>query len=309
MIKNSYTVLVGAGYWGSKILEKLISLNLKVVVLDSSMKVSNELKKKYINCKCTFINNLNQLKEFDYDNVLIASPAQFHFKHIMFFLKVKKNIFVEKPLCIEFSKIKILNKKLKRYKKVFMIGHIMHHHNGFKKIIELKKKNYFGKILYLYSSRLSFGKLRKFENILSSFAPHDLSMMIAINKSKPILKNSSASKMINNKIYDNSIINLKFHNNVNAHIFVNWLSPFKEQKFVVIGKKNMLVFDDTADWNKKLMVIRKPLVKQNNSLVLNSRKISYIKIKKNDALLDEIKYFLNCSGLDINRMGDRDVCV
>lgn len=129
-------------------------------------------------------------------------------------------------------------------------------------------------------------------------------MMIAINKSKPILKNSSASKMINNKIYDNSIINLKFHNNVNAHIFVNWLSPFKEQKFVVIGKKNMLVFDDTADWNKKLMVIRKPLVKQNNSLVLNSRKISYIKIKKNDALLDEIKYFLNCSKLKKKPISD-----
>ena len=28
--------------------------------------------------------------------------------------------------------------------------------------------------------------------------------------------------------------------------------------------------------------------------MLNSKKISYIRINKNDALLDEIKYFLNC---------------
>ena len=176
-----------------------------------------------------------------------------------------------------------------------MVGHIMHHHNGFKKIVELKKKNFFGKILYLYSSRLSFGKLRKFENILSSFAPHDLSMMIALMKKAPIVKNCSGSKMLNNKVYDNSIINLKFSKKVNAHIFVNWLSPFKEQKFVVIGEKNMLVFDDTAAWDKKIMIINKPLIVQNNSYVLNNKKISFLKTKKNDALLDEIKYFCKCA--------------
>ena len=175
-----------------------------------------------------------------------------------------------------------------------MVGHIMHHHNGFKKIIELHKKNFFGKILYMYSSRLSFGKLRKYENILSSFAPHDISMMIALMKKNPVVKNCSGSKMLNNKIFDNSIINLKFPKNVNAHIFVNWLSPFKEQKFVVIGDKNMLVFDDTAAWDKKIMVIKKPLIEQNKSFVLNTKKMSFLKLNKNDALLEEIKYFFNC---------------
>ena len=295
MHKKLFTVLVGAGYWGSKILEKLILLNLNIIVLDSNNKTLSIHKKNYINKKCIFINNFYDLKKFNYENVIIASPAQLHFHHIKFFLKLDKNIYVEKPLCVNFEKIKLLKKRLRNYKKTFMVGHIMHHHNSFKKIIELNKKNFFGKILYLYSSRLSFGKLRKFENILSSFAPHDLSMMIALMKKNPILKNCSGSKMLNNKVYDNSIINFTFPKKVNAHIFVNWLSPFKEQKFVVIGQKNMLVFDDTAAWDKKLMIIKKPLIVQNNSYVLNNKKISFLNTKKNDALLDEIKYFCKCA--------------
>ena len=57
----------------------------------------------------------------------------------------------------------------------------------------------------------------------------------------------------------------------------------------------MLVFDDTAAWDKKIMIINKPLIVQNNSYVLNNKKISFLKTKKNDALLDEIKYFCKCA--------------
>ena len=90
-----------------------------------------------------------------------------------------------------------------------MVGHIMHHHNAFKKILFLDKKIIFlEKILYVYSSRLSFGKLRRYENILSSFAPHDLSMILALMKSKPKIIGCSGSKILSEKVYDNSIINL-----------------------------------------------------------------------------------------------------
>ena len=57
----------------------------------------------------------------------------------------------------------------------------------------------------------------------------------------------------------------------------------------------MLVFDDTATWDKKIMIINKPLMIQNKSYVLNNKKITFIKTKKNDALLDEIKYFCECA--------------
>lgn len=295
MKKKKHILLVGAGYWGSKILDKLIKLNQRIIVFDKNIKTLENLNQKLKSKSIFTTNKFNNIKKLEFDNVIIASPAQFHFKHINYFIKLNKNIFVEKPMCIKFNEIKFIKKKLKNYQNIFMVGHLMHHHNAFKKILSLKKNNFFGKIFYIYSNRLSFGKLRKHENILSSFAPHDLSMILAIMKSKPVITSCSGSKILSKKVYDNSIINFSFKEKINSHIFVNWLSPFKEQKFVIIGSKKMLVFDDTQDWNKKIMCIHEPLSLQNDSYVLNSKKFSYIKIKKNDALFDEIKYFLNCA--------------
>ena len=39
----------------------------------------------------------------------------------------------------------------------------------------------------------------------------------------PKIENSTETKILNNKIYDNSIINFQFSNNIKGHIFVNCL--------------------------------------------------------------------------------------
>src|SRR5688572_3987244 len=39
---------------------------------------------------------------------------------------------------------------------------------------------------------------------------------------------------------------LDFPSGVQAHIFVSWLHPVKEQRLVVVGSEKMAVFDDTA---------------------------------------------------------------
>ena len=41
-----------------------------------------------------------------------------------------------------------------------------------------------------------------------------------------------------------------------AHIFVSWLHPFKEQKLVVVGDRAMAVFNDGEEWDRKLVVYR-----------------------------------------------------
>jgi len=52
-------------------------------------------------------------------------------------------------------------------------------------------------------------------------------------------------------IADTTITQMLFNNGVRAHIFVSWLHPFKEQRFVVVGEKNIISFDDV---NKKLVL-------------------------------------------------------
>ena len=49
---------------------------------------------------------------------------------------------------------------------------------------------------------------------------------------------------------------MRFVNGLRAHVYVSWLNPFKEQKLTVIGSKGMVVFDDTLQWEQKLLLYR-----------------------------------------------------
>ena len=198
MHKLKNIVLVGAGYWGEKILDKLIQLDQKVILIDKDVRKYKKFKNKYKTKKIVYLKSFKELGNFFFESVIIASPAQNHFSHINYFINLKKNIFVEKPICLTKNELKKIIQSLKTYKKSFMIGHIMNFHNSFIKISKLNNRQYFGKILYLYSTRLSFGKLRKYENILSSFAPHDISMMLGIMNKLPKIENSTGTKILNN---------------------------------------------------------------------------------------------------------------
>ena len=43
-----------------------------------------------------------------------------------------------------------------------------------------------------------------------------------------------ATKILNNNIEDTTLTLLNFKNNIKTHIFVSWIHPFKEQRFVIV---------------------------------------------------------------------------
>ena len=68
----------------------------------------------------------------------------------------------------------------------------------------------------------------------------------------PISITSRGIDILQKNIHDSSITSFKYDNNKMGHIFVSWLHPFKEHRFVIIGSKGMLHFEDSYD-NKPLL--------------------------------------------------------
>ena len=60
-------------------------------------------------------------------------------------------------------------------------------------------------------------------------------------------------------VHDTSITSFEFDGNRMGHIFVSWLHPFKEHRFVLIGSKGMLHFEDAKE-DKKLMFYKNQLI-------------------------------------------------
>jgi UDP-2-acetamido-3-amino-2,3-dideoxy-glucuronate N-acetyltransferase len=98
----------------------------------------------------------------------------------------------------------------------------------------------------VYSNRLNIGKIRNEENILWSFAPHDISVMLALLNEKPERISCTGGAYLSPNVSDVTVSNFSFPSGVQAHIFVSWLHPVKEQRLVVVGSEKMAVFDDGA---------------------------------------------------------------
>ena len=133
-----------------------------------------------------------------------------------------------------------------------MVGHLLRYHSAFIKLQELLVSGELGRIQYIYSNRLSLGKIRREENTLWSFAPHDISMILALCNEMPDFVYARGSNYLHKGLADVTTIHLSFPSGINSHIFVSWLHPFKEQKLVVVADKKMAVFDDTQPWDKKI---------------------------------------------------------
>ena len=94
-----------------------------------------------------------------------------------------------------------------------------------------------GDIHYVYSNRLNLGKVRREENILWSFAPHDISVILRLLGRMPTTAITAGQHYLQHQIADVTMTWLTFPGRTRAHIFVSWLHPYKEQRLVVVGSR------------------------------------------------------------------------
>src|SRR5262249_3668151 len=130
------------------------------------------------------------------------------------------------------------------------VGHVLLYHSAIMKLKELIGSGELGRIQYIYSNRLNLGKIRREENILWSFAPHDISVILMLLGEMPQEVSAHGGCYLHSDIYDVTVSTLNFQSGVRAHLFVSWLHPFKEQKLVVVGERQMAVFDDLEESEK-----------------------------------------------------------
>ena len=252
MAYKKFIGLIGCGYWGKNLARDFNYLGVLRRVSDSNNDAKNEVNK--ISKNILFSTDYKKiLKDESITSVAIATPAKTHYKLVKEALIAKKNVFVEKPLCLKYSDGKNLLLLSKKNNVKLMVGHLMLYHPAYLKMKESIKKGKIGKVRYIYSNRLALGKLRKEEDVLWSFAPHDISMILDLVNEKLINVKAFGGKYLSNKVADTTVTLLKFRNKVKSHIFVSWLHPYKDQRLVVVGEKGMLVFADVLSKENKLV--------------------------------------------------------
>ena len=226
--------------------------------------------------------------------MVIATPAETHFNLAREALLADKHVFVEKPLVLDEKEGLELIAIAKERERMLMVGHLLQYHPVFVKLKELERSGELGRINYIYSHRLNLGKIRREENILWSFAPHDISMILGLADEEPEFVLSTGGNYLHQKIADVTTTHLEFPSGLQAHIFVSWLHPFKEQKLVVVGDSKMAVFDDTQPWRDKLLLYPHKINWQNNMPVPAKGEPERVPISQDEPLKLECLHFLEC---------------
>ena len=244
--------LIGCGYWGKNLARNLFNLKVLTRIFDNNASSISNAKKLYPDL--IFHEDIDSMLNSDVDAVFISSPASTHGRIVRLALEAKKHVFVEKPLCLDYGEGIELKKIANDNNLKLMVGHLLLYHPAFIALKKMVDAGIIGNLRYIYSNRLSLGKLRKEEDALWSFAPHDISMILSLIGEEPIDVKATGGAYLSPNIADTSLTFLSFKNNIKAHVFVSWLHPFKDQKLVVVGEKAMITFDDVEQADKKLMI-------------------------------------------------------
>ena len=285
--------VIGSGYWGKNLVRNYHQLGALKLICDRNETLIGQFKTQYPDVEvCLAYNDL--LSRSDIDAVVIATPAESHFTLACEALLSKKHVYVEKPLVLDESEAVELIDLADREKRVLMVGHLLQYHPVFVRLKELVKSGELGRIDYIYSNRLNLGKIRREENILWSFAPHDISMILALAGEEPETVTATGANYLHKKIADVTTTHLEFPSGIHAHIFVSWLHPFKEQKLVVVGKEKMAVFDDTQPWEEKLLIYPHRIRWESNLPVPDKAEPERIDIPRSEPLKSECVHFLEC---------------
>lgn len=241
--------VVGCGHWGRNLVRNFARLGVLRAVVDENPETTRMVADE---AGVDAMDFDAVLKNPGLEAVVIAAPASQHFSLAWAALDAGKDVFVEKPLALRLDDAERLCDLAKANDRVLMVGHLLQYHAAFQRLRELVAEGALGRLQYVYSNRLNLGRFRREEDILWSFAPHDISMILALVQQEPASVHAVGSTYLHERIADVTTTHLTFANGVNAHVFVSWLHPFKEQKLVVVGSHGMAVFDDGEAWERKL---------------------------------------------------------
>jgi UDP-2-acetamido-3-amino-2,3-dideoxy-glucuronate N-acetyltransferase len=284
--------VVGCGYWGKNLARNFHGIGHLSATCESQPAQRAAMASQYPEVKA--YERLEQvLEDPSIDAAVLSTPAATHCALGLKLLAAGKDLFVEKPLALEWEDGLEMVDTARARGRILMVGHLLRYHPAFLKIEELLGSGALGKIEYIYSNRLSMGKIRKDENALWSFAPHDISLLLALTGQMPVQVSATGGAYLQPNVADVTVSHFSFSHGVRAHIFVSWLHPHKEQRLVIIGSKQMVVFEDTRPDNK-LLLFDKRIESRNGVMEASKSEATAVPFDAQEPLRLECQHFVDC---------------
>ena len=284
--------VVGCGQWGKNLVRNFAQLGALAAICDPNPAALEAQAKLHPQAR-TFSQFEDVITDARIRAVVLATPAPMHFNQARQALIRGKDVMVEKPLALCYREGKDLVTLAAKQRAVLMVGHVLEYHPAVALLKDVIRRGDLGRVWYIYSNRLNLGKVRQEENILWSFAPHDVSVITSLIGCEPTAVGAFGGSYLQSGIADVTVTNLAFPGDVRAHLFVSWLHPYKEQKLIVVGERRMAVFNDMTR-EGKLKIYDKGIEWRDGLPVPRQTGESTLFFEETEPLQIECRHFLKC---------------
>ncbi|MFN8176558.1 MAG: Gfo/Idh/MocA family oxidoreductase [bacterium] len=301
MADNVGLAVVGAGYWGPNLVRnaaETAGASLEVVC-DVDEDRLRKIGRRFPGVRlCTGFADV--LADDKVDAVIVATPAATHHDLALRALRAGKDALVEKPLAMTVRDARELVEVAEAKKRILMTGHTFIYNAAVRLIRDLVKSGEIGEVLYIYSSRVNLGQVRKDVNALWNVAPHDISITNFVLGEAPRTARAMGRAFLQPDIEDVVFAVFEYPSGTIAHVHSSWLDPSKVRRTTFVGSKKMVVYDDVES-EGKVKIYDKGVRRAGPDgeygefqLKLHSGDIHIPKITFTEPLADECAHFVEC---------------
>lgn len=268
-------LLIGFGYWGKKIFHTLNQFkDFNVLIYDKKInKISLD----------DFL-----IKNSQFDHVFIATPEETHYQLVKKFLLLKKNIFVEKPLCLKKNQANKLVDLALKNQVILFVDYIFLYDNFLKRIKELLDSKFIGKIQKIESLRHSSSISKPKIIVTDDLMIHDLYLfryLFNIDNEQLLIKDFI------NKDFQEVKLAMTYKDYLDIYTSYSWVAEEPFRKLSIFGQKGFIAWEKNmhAETLKLTINNKQTLIKVVNkySPLYKSIKSFFDRTKKPDQIYND----------------------
>jgi UDP-2-acetamido-3-amino-2,3-dideoxy-glucuronate N-acetyltransferase len=242
--------LVGFGRWGANHARTLHAMGLLSAICDTGPGQRRAASEAYPGIPVT--EDVEGLDRLSPDGVVLATSAHTHAPLARHFLERGTHVLVEKPLALRYADGAELVALAERKGLTLMVGHVLEYHPVRDEIEKVLEAGGLGDLLSVRMVRANLGTVRDVEDVLFSFAPHDISFALRLAAGTPERVTAVGFDLFDRGIADTAHLVLEFppggrsSTGLSVAICASWMEPIKEHRSVLVGTRGMLEWSDTA---------------------------------------------------------------
>jgi UDP-N-acetylglucosamine 3-dehydrogenase len=285
--KTINLAVIGAGYWGTKLITEYSTLSNKRqdirlhAIADSSSERLQNIGERFSLPTSMLKNDYNEIfDDPEVNGVHIATPNETHYEIAMKAIAAGKNVLLEKPMCLTSSDAFRLARYAEKNNVVLLIGYIFRFNNAIDKLKQMVERKEINGCRCVELRWVSAIPPPPGRDIIFDLAPHPIDILNHIFEEWPrevYVKGRSYARK-KSGLEEVAFVAMDFPQDIIVSLTLSWIHHGPRQRKIFIVTENGAV--------------KAEAVEQTITLYKNGQ-TKEISIQRNNTIEDEITHFID----------------